>query len=144
MKRDYAKLDKMEGFIFTPACRRKYILEYFGDHSASSNCQGCDNCLGLAQKAFHRSGGYLGRGEGSAHRGVNEGGRFFRKKQEECEDEEIIVRETKVLTIKIPQFVTLELHKKGLSPKAIAERHGVELEEIEEHFKWLKGRGVKL
>lgn len=40
-------LDVMSRFINTSGCRRKYILEYFGDKSSKDTCKMCDNCLEL-------------------------------------------------------------------------------------------------
>ncbi|MFC1613417.1 RecQ family ATP-dependent DNA helicase, partial [Patescibacteria group bacterium] len=54
-KRSYSKLDMMENFIYHLGCRRKYILDYFGeDHSG--NCNNCDNCL-RHKKYSHSSEG---------------------------------------------------------------------------------------
>ncbi len=39
------KLDKMVQFCETKRCRRKYLLNYFGE-TASDNCGSCDVCLG--------------------------------------------------------------------------------------------------
>ncbi len=38
------KMDAMRRFIFTTQCRRKYILEYFGESSSNITCHTCDNC----------------------------------------------------------------------------------------------------
>lgn len=35
----------MKNYIFTSQCRRKYILEYFGEKYEKDNCKACDNCL---------------------------------------------------------------------------------------------------
>jgi RecQ family ATP-dependent DNA helicase len=35
----------MKNYIFTSQCRRKYILEYFGEEYKKDNCGACDNCL---------------------------------------------------------------------------------------------------
>ena len=35
----------MKNYIFTSQCRRKYILEYFGEEYTKGNCEACDNCL---------------------------------------------------------------------------------------------------
>ncbi|MBP2145244.1 ATP-dependent DNA helicase RecQ [Methanofollis sp. W23] len=39
------KLDKMVGYCETTGCRRKYLLEYFGEEYVVENCSLCDNCL---------------------------------------------------------------------------------------------------
>lgn len=35
----------MKNYIFSSECRRKYILEYFGEEYDKENCGNCDNCL---------------------------------------------------------------------------------------------------
>ncbi|MGH7637224.1 MAG: RecQ family ATP-dependent DNA helicase [Gemmatimonadaceae bacterium] len=39
-----AKLDAMERYVYTRACRRAFVLSYFGERTSVSHCQGCDNC----------------------------------------------------------------------------------------------------
>lgn len=41
-----ARLERMTGYVTTRQCRRRKILEYFGDPDASRiiNCKGCDMC----------------------------------------------------------------------------------------------------
>lgn len=39
------KLDEMVDYCETTACRRKYLLTYFGEEYSDENCGGCDNCL---------------------------------------------------------------------------------------------------
>ena len=34
----------MKNYIFSSECRRKYILEYFGEEYKKDNCGSCDNC----------------------------------------------------------------------------------------------------
>lgn len=34
----------MKNYIFSSECRRKYILEYFGEVYTKENCDNCDNC----------------------------------------------------------------------------------------------------
>jgi len=45
----YQKLKQMEKYVMANSCKRRIILDYFGDESAHKheNCQGCDYCLGL-------------------------------------------------------------------------------------------------
>jgi ATP-dependent DNA helicase RecQ len=45
-KNDLQKLDSMQQYAYTKACRRGFVLRYFGDRAAQSSCTGCDNCLG--------------------------------------------------------------------------------------------------
>ncbi len=39
------KLDKMLEFAQLPTCRRRFLLEYFGERWTEDNCGGCDVCL---------------------------------------------------------------------------------------------------
>lgn len=39
------KLAKVIDYCQLTACRRRYLLDYFGDASAAPECDGCDNCL---------------------------------------------------------------------------------------------------
>ena len=43
-KRELLRLDRMQGYAFHKKCRRKYVMDYFGDTSFR-RCSGCDNCL---------------------------------------------------------------------------------------------------
>ncbi|MBF0533250.1 MAG: RecQ family ATP-dependent DNA helicase [Candidatus Omnitrophica bacterium] len=44
-KRAADKLYKMIAYCESVTCRRKFILEYFGERYAAENCGGCDHCL---------------------------------------------------------------------------------------------------
>ena len=44
---DLARLDAMQRYAQTKACRRAFILRYFGDPDARAACGSCDRCLGL-------------------------------------------------------------------------------------------------
>ena len=41
-----ARLDAMQGYVYTKRCRRWYVLRYFGDHAARDRCGNCDRCVG--------------------------------------------------------------------------------------------------
>ena len=43
---DLAKLEAMQQYAYFRGCRRGFVLRYFGDPAARSQCGGCDNCLG--------------------------------------------------------------------------------------------------
>ena len=47
---DMGKLDAMQKYSYTTACRRGFLLRYFGDPAASSSCTGCDICLGTHEQ----------------------------------------------------------------------------------------------
>ena len=40
----------MKNYIFSSQCRRKYILDYFGEKYEKDNCGACDNCLNIKVK----------------------------------------------------------------------------------------------
>ncbi|MBO9155232.1 DNA helicase RecQ [Chitinophaga sp. GCM10012297] len=44
------KLEQMAGLAETRQCRRKYLLQYFGE-DAPDHCGNCDNCLGQYERA---------------------------------------------------------------------------------------------
>lgn len=41
---EYKKLQIMESYCHTTSCLRKYMLEYFGDHTGAENCGNCSVC----------------------------------------------------------------------------------------------------
>jgi ATP-dependent DNA helicase RecQ len=45
------RLDMMEGYATTDACRRAFVLGYFGERDTSARCAGCDNCRRLTASA---------------------------------------------------------------------------------------------
>ena len=42
-KRELLRLERMQGYAYCKKCRRKYVMDYFGDTSFRK-CAGCDNC----------------------------------------------------------------------------------------------------
>jgi len=44
------KLDSVIDFCELASCRRKFLLEYFGEKSAAENCGSCDTCLTVSEK----------------------------------------------------------------------------------------------
>jgi ATP-dependent DNA helicase RecQ len=47
---DQSKLAMMLQYAETTSCRRKFILNYFGEDYETGNCGACDNCLRAAAK----------------------------------------------------------------------------------------------
>lgn len=43
---DMARLDAVQRYAQTRACRRAFVLRYFGDPDARPRCDSCDRCLG--------------------------------------------------------------------------------------------------
>ncbi len=41
------KLEMMQKYAYTDACRRAFVLRYFGDPAARPKCDNCDRCLGI-------------------------------------------------------------------------------------------------
>ncbi|MBL0172472.1 MAG: RecQ family ATP-dependent DNA helicase [Gemmatimonadaceae bacterium] len=62
---DLARLDAMERYSQTRACRRAFVLRYFGDPDARDHCDACDRCLGttagLPERALARPVNTLSR-----------------------------------------------------------------------------------
>lgn len=46
---ELSKLEAVQKYAYTKACRRALVLRYFGDPAARHKCDGCDNCLGIAE-----------------------------------------------------------------------------------------------
>ncbi|MDX9702499.1 MAG: ATP-dependent DNA helicase RecQ [Candidatus Auribacterota bacterium] len=47
-EREYGRLKKMEGYVFSNVCRPKYLLKYFGDtETLQDQCNSCDFCDSL-------------------------------------------------------------------------------------------------
>jgi len=45
-RRERARLDAMIGYVTRAACRRRYLVDYFGDSRRPEHCGACDRCLG--------------------------------------------------------------------------------------------------
>jgi ATP-dependent DNA helicase RecQ len=45
---ELAKLQAVQRYAYTRECRRRFVLQYFGDPAARRPCAGCDNCLGVS------------------------------------------------------------------------------------------------
>ncbi len=43
----------MKKYIHNTGCRRKYILNYFGEKYKRDNCENCDNCINNSKKVMH-------------------------------------------------------------------------------------------
>jgi ATP-dependent DNA helicase RecQ len=51
---DMSRLEAMQQYSQTRACRRAFVLRYFGDPDARSHCNGCDRCLGTTSSLPER------------------------------------------------------------------------------------------
>ena len=49
----YIKLGEITNFCRSRLCRRKFLLEYFGELYPEKNCGGCDNCLANGEEILH-------------------------------------------------------------------------------------------
>jgi len=57
---DQSKLAMMLQYAETTSCRRRFILNYFGEDYEAANCGACDNCLRVSQAAKVEQGEVLG------------------------------------------------------------------------------------
>jgi ATP-dependent DNA helicase RecQ len=53
---ELSKLEAVQRYAYTKACRRAFVLRYFGDPAARPRCDGCDNCLGVARPRETQAG----------------------------------------------------------------------------------------
>jgi len=116
LKHAYKKLDLMENYIYHPACRQKYILDYFGENEAAK-CAKCDNCL-------------VGKMDDV----------------EKVQVEEHHKKKVSNLSTKLTQLETMELWNKGMSVEKIAEAREIAVGTVIGHLCFLveKGLGVKI
>jgi ATP-dependent DNA helicase RecQ len=54
---DQSKLAMMLQYCETRSCRRRFILNYFGENFEAQDCGACDNCLSAAKTAAKRGAG---------------------------------------------------------------------------------------
>ncbi|MBD3248001.1 RecQ family ATP-dependent DNA helicase [Candidatus Falkowbacteria bacterium] len=122
--RAYSKLDEIENYVFSPECRHKFILDYFGDPEARA-CGRCDNCL--------TGGRTLSSQERRPKKKEYKKSAFAKKK-----DEEYKVGEKKnILNTRLTQLETLELYNQGKSLEEIASERGLTQSTIVEHICFL-------
>ena len=55
-KRELLRLERMQGYAYHRKCRRRYVMDYFGDNSFRQ-CAGCDNCV---KRGLKYTSGLLG------------------------------------------------------------------------------------
>jgi ATP-dependent DNA helicase RecQ len=48
---EYSRLEMMRGYAECPACRRRYLLNYFGEEYEAERCGRCDNDLAAPAEA---------------------------------------------------------------------------------------------
>ncbi len=65
---DQSKLAMMLQYCETRSCRRKFILNYFGEDFDEPNCGACDNCRAALAAGRHRRGRRRGRDGRLPHR----------------------------------------------------------------------------
>jgi len=121
----YEKLDKMEEYVLSFACRQKYILDYFGDAN-SFKCGKCDICL---------NGGKLARKENPE----------FSKRPKFIEEKEYEVAAPEMksgLSTKLTQLETLELFKNNKNIDEIAKLRNLSRDTIIDHFCFLFDKNI--
>ena len=126
----YEKLDKMEEYIFSFACRQKYILDYFGDVN-SCVCQKCDTCL---------TGGSLVKKQIEARKEESKKFNYYKKEEKEY----IVVEpeEKSGLNTKLTQLETLDLFKQGFDIARIAKERDLSKDTIVDHFCFLFEKNI--
>ena len=62
----YGKLDQVIEFCELQACRRRYLLRYFGEEWSGGNCGGCDFCLAAVEESGEEPEEELGEAEEDA------------------------------------------------------------------------------
>jgi ATP-dependent DNA helicase RecQ len=111
LERAYAKLDRMEDYIFHFGCRQEYILDYFGDANTKS-CKKCDNCLTGSRATERRPSASSG----------------WRKKEVDAKSP---------LSTKLTQLETFDLYNKGLAPEKIAAERNITIGTVFNHLTFL-------
>ncbi len=53
---ELARLQAMQNYAQTRACRRAFVLRYFGDTGVRERCNACDRCLGTTSMSSPQSG----------------------------------------------------------------------------------------
>jgi ATP-dependent DNA helicase RecQ len=114
LKRAHQKLNTMENYIYHGSCRQKYILDYFGDHTAKP-CAKCDNCL--------TGGGYIRKTSAPAKTVYSRRSTYKSPRPPmfagEIFSEENLAPKAKLPT-KLTQLETFDLYNKGMNIKEIA------------------------
>ncbi|MDD5071165.1 MAG: RecQ family ATP-dependent DNA helicase [Patescibacteria group bacterium] len=123
LKRAYAKLDKMEDYIYYFGCRQEYILKYFGDANAKT-CGKCDNCL--------TAGGYERKRQ--QPRGKNREEKISKNNLDDMVEKP---SSKPALSTKLTQLETFDLYNKGLAIEAIAEERKLTVGTIVGHLIFL-------
>ncbi|MDD5032441.1 MAG: helix-turn-helix domain-containing protein, partial [Patescibacteria group bacterium] len=121
LKRAYAKLDKMEDYIYYFGCRQEYILNYFGDPNAKT-CGKCDNCL--------TAGGYQRKHELPRKKSHKE-------KISKVNLDDIVEKPNSALSTKLTQLETFDLYNKGFTIEAIAQERKLTVGTIVGHLIFL-------
>jgi len=107
LKRAYAKLNRMEDYIYDFGCRQEYILNYFGGTNTRP-CGKCDNCL--------TAGGYQRK-----HRQPRKKSRHLKISKVSLDDIVEKPSSKPALSTKLTQLETFDLYNKGLAIETIAQ-----------------------
>jgi len=123
----YAKLDKMEEYIYDFGCRQKYILDYFEDVNAV-NCGKCDNCL--------TGGGHVRKKEKFSIEA-----KYEKKNIKEEYSVEEPDKKAKLPT-KLTQLETFDLWNKGYTIEKIAKARDLTVNTVITHLCFLIEMGL--
>jgi superfamily II DNA helicase RecQ len=60
--RQLKKLEQMHEYFIGRQCRRRYLLDYFGENYPHVNCRGCDICLNWSKSNYGGNESYVKKG----------------------------------------------------------------------------------
>jgi len=139
-KNAYAKLDKMEEYVYEDTCRQRYILEYFGDTNDYS-CGKCDICLS-ASKVIKKEPKATYKKDWSNNYKKNTSTSSVQAKARTVEFSAPIAGAD--LETKLTQFETLDLYKENMSIDEMAMTRNLKPDTIVAHLCFLQENGVKI
>ncbi len=120
-----SKLAAMKRFLFTPQCRKRFILNYFSDiadlEKLPRNCGMCDYCIDQKKGIVREKVVYNAE-----------------KKEKKTREKKQVGKSQKTDTYE----ETLRLFREQKNLSAIADERGVTTQTIEAHIAKLYGRGI--
>ena len=116
MRHAYAKLDKMENYVYHDECRPGYLMGYFGE--SENDCGKCDNCLNNVDQPSYEN---------------------LEKTKSKTK-----VKNTESLGTKLTQIETYELYNQGKNIDEMAQIRNLKPATIVEHLCYLIENKLKI